>query len=74
MAGAAGAPDFTPLAGWLCAHVVAVVAAVNSCAPFLLSSRRLNPNNLHYDSELAERYKHMNRCVPPGSALPAPSL
>ena len=24
--------------------------------------RRLNPNNIHYDAELAERYKHMNRC------------
>ena len=22
---------------------------------------RLNPNNIHYDAELAERYRHMNR-------------
>ncbi|PRW60572.1 Flowering time control FPA isoform A [Chlorella sorokiniana] len=24
-------------------------------------SNKLNPNNIHYDAELAERYKHMNR-------------
>ena len=37
--------------------------ALLTCCPLCC---RLNPNNIHYDAELAERYKHMNRC---GSAL-----
>ncbi len=40
---------------WPCCCLSHLLASVTYCC-------RLNPNNIHYDAELAERYKHMNRC------------